>query len=159
MVPGVRISIYTSGCTHKCPGCHNPEGWDFNKGEEYSEATEGQILTEIGRPYIRGLSILGGEPFDSPDPEALLNLVRKIKTRFYDKDIWVWTGYEWDQIKSSPLTKYIDVVVCGRFEINKRDISDNNRWRGSTNQRVIDAQKSLTENKLILLAGIPNNEI
>ena len=87
--PGVRISLYTSGCTHRCPGCHNPEGWDFNKGEEYSEVTEGQILTEIGRPYIRGLSILGGEPYDSPDPELLLSLVRKIKSRFPNKDIWV----------------------------------------------------------------------
>lgn len=87
--PGVRVALYTSGCTHHCKGCHNPEGWDFQCGTEYTSETEEQIMRELGRPFIKGLSLLGGEPYDSPDPEILLSLVRKMKMKFPYKDIWV----------------------------------------------------------------------
>ena len=87
--PGVRCALYVSGCTHHCPGCHNSEGWDFCSGTEYTEETEKQIIREVGRGFIRGLSILGGEPFDSPDPEELLKLVRTLKMHHPSKDIWV----------------------------------------------------------------------
>jgi anaerobic ribonucleoside-triphosphate reductase activating protein len=88
-----------------------------------------------------------------------VNLVRLVKEHYPEKDIWVWTGYEFDQIKSSPLTKYIDVAVTGRFILDQRDISSNNVYRGSTNQRVIDVQSSLDSGKTVGLSGIPNNEI
>lgn len=87
--PGVRCALYVSGCTHHCKGCHNPEGWDFQCGTDYTSETEEQILRELGRPFIKGLSLLGGEPYDSPDPEILLSLVRKAKMKFPHKDIWV----------------------------------------------------------------------
>ena len=87
--PGVRVALYTSGCTHHCKGCHNPEGWDFQCGTDYTSETEEQIMRELGRPFIKGLSLLGGEPYDSPDPESLLSLVRKMKMKFPYKDVWV----------------------------------------------------------------------
>jgi anaerobic ribonucleoside-triphosphate reductase activating protein len=85
--------------------------------------------------------------------------VRKVKMYYPTKDIWIWTGYEFDQIKASPLTKFVDVAVTGRFILDQRDISDGNRWRGSKNQRVIDVQSSLNSGKTVGLSGIPNNEV
>ena len=157
--PGVRCAFYVSGCTHHCEGCHNPGGWDFCSGTKYTSETEVEILDALGKDYIRGLSILGGEPYDQRDSEELLTLVRKVKMYYPDKSIWVWTGYEWDQIKSHPLTKYVDVAVTGRFNIHQRDISAANMWRGSRNQRVIDVQASLENGKAVGLDHIPNNEI
>lgn len=155
---GVRVALYVSGCTLRCEGCHNSSSWDFNSGIKYTSETESEILAALSRPFIKGLSILGGEPFDQIS-EELLTLVRKVKMNFPNKDIWVWTGYEFNQIKASPLTKYIDVAVVGKFDIHLRDISDANRFRGSRNQRVIDVKASLKNEKVIGLADIPNNEL
>jgi anaerobic ribonucleoside-triphosphate reductase activating protein len=157
--PGVRVSLFVSGCTHRCKGCHNPDGWSFDNGTKFSEFTVAEILDALAKPYISGLSILGGEPYDQTDVEELLGLVRKAKMLYPNKDIWIWTGYEFDQIKSSQLTKFIDVAVTGRFILDQRDISDGNRWRGSTNQKVIDVKASLESGKVIGLSGIPNNEV
>lgn len=157
--PGVRVSLYVSGCTHRCKGCHNPDGWSFDNGTEFSEFTVAEILDALAKPYIKGLSLLGGEPFDQSDLYWLVNLVRLAKEHYPNKDIWIWTGYNWDQIKSSPLTKFVDVVVTGKFIYDQRDISDDNRWRGSRNQRVIDVQATLSSGKLTPIQGIPNNEV
>ena len=163
--PGVRVAVFFSGCHANkckeghCPGCHNPAAWNFSLGSEYTKETEEYILDVLARPYIAGLSLLGGEPYDSPDLEALLSLVRTAKMRHPEKDIWIWTGYEFDHIISSPLTKLVDVIVCGRFILEQRDISSKNIFRGSANQRVIDAQASLNSGRAIGLSGIPNNEV
>lgn len=157
--PGVRCALYVSGCSIRCAGCHNKEAWDFTCGTDFNEDTISKILKFLEPSYIKGLSLLGGEPYDQADLHLLVKLVRLVKEHYPNKDIWIWTGYEFDQIKYSPLTKYIDVAVCGRFDINKRDISDANRWRGSTNQRVIDVKTSLENNKLVGVFGIPNNEV
>lgn len=125
--PGVRISLFVSGCTIHCKGCFNSASWDFGCGTLYTSETEATILAALSRPYICGLSILGGEPFDQKDSEVLVRLVRKAKMLYPNKDIWIWTGYEFDQIKASPLTKYVDVAVTGRFDITQRDVSDSNR--------------------------------
>lgn len=156
---GVRVSLFVSGCTLRCKGCHNSDAWDFCSGTKYTSETESEILDALAKPYVSGLSLLGGECYDQCDSEELLNLVRKAKMLYPTKDIWIWTGYEFDQIKSAPLTKYIDVAVTGRFILDQRDISDANRWRGSKNQRVIDVQASLNSNKIIPMPGIPNNEV
>lgn len=87
--PGFRVALYVSGCTHKCKGCHNPEGWDFCSGTKYTSETESEILDALAKPYVSGLSLLGGEPYDSQDPEELLTLVRKAKMYYPDKDIWI----------------------------------------------------------------------
>lgn len=155
---GVRVSLFVSGCTIHCKGCFNPEAWDFGCGKLYTSETESQILAALGQPYIKGLSILGGEPLDQ-DPAVLVSLVEKIRAQYPEKDIWVWSGYEFEDIRNHSLTKLIDVAVCGRFKIDERDVSAENPFRGSRNQRVIDVQASLNSNTTIPLAGIPNNEI
>ena len=157
--PGVRVSLFVSGCSIRCPGCFNKDAWEFNCGELFTSETEEGILKLLGQPYIKGLSILGGEPFDQRDSEDLVSLVRKAKMLHPEKDIWIWTGYEFEQIRTSPLTRYLDVAVCGRFILEQRDISDDNRFRGSRNQRVIDIQASLNSGKTVGLKGIPNNEV
>lgn len=159
MVPGIRISLFVSGCTHRCKGCHNPDGWSFDNGTKFNQFTAAEILDALAKPYIKGLSLLGGEPFDQSDLYWLVNLVRLAKEYYPEKDIWVWTGYEFDQIRSSPLTKYIDVAVTGKFILEQRDISSDNIWRGSRNQRVIDVQRSLNTKTVIGLDGIPNNKL
>ena len=158
---GIRVSIFFSGCLPNkckygnCPGCHNLEAQKFNVGEEYTEATKQAILKAISNPYIKGLSLVGGEPYDQ-DMAQIIELCKEVKV--LNKDIWVYTGYEFEHIKDSALTKYVDVAVVGPFILEQRDISDANRWRGSTNQRVIDVKKSLQVNKIVYLDGIPNNK-
>jgi anaerobic ribonucleoside-triphosphate reductase activating protein len=155
---GVRVSLFVSGCTIHCKGCFNPAAWDFGCGTLYTSETEATILAALSKPYIRGLSILGGEPLDQ-DPSDLVSLVKKAKQLYPEKDIWIWTGREFNAIRNHPLTKFIDVAVCGEFKIDERDITVKNQFRGSRNQRVVDVQKSLTENSVIPVSGIPNNEI
>ena len=155
---GVRVSLFVSGCTLHCPGCFNPAAQKFDYGKEYTKVTETELLLALGKPHVSGLSILGGEPYDQ-DPTDLLSLVEKMKYQYPEKDIWVWSGHEFEEIRNHPLTKYIDVAICGRFDINQRDITFNNRFRGSRNQRVIDVQDSLKTGKLVGYPDIPNNEI
>ncbi len=155
---GVRVSLFVSGCTLRCPGCFNPQAQKFDYGNEYTKRIETDLLYALAQPYISGLSILGGEPYDQ-DPDDLLSLVEKMKYLYPNKDIWIWTGHEFEEIRNHPLTKYIDVAICGRFEVGQRDITFNNRFRGSSNQRVIDVKESLKTGKLVGLPDIPNNEI
>lgn len=157
--PGVRVSLFTSGCCHHCKGCHNPESWDPNTGTKFTKEVEDEIIDVLRKPHIRGLTLSGGDPMLSSNQTELLSLVKRVKSELPDKDIWVWTGYEWEDIKYSELTKFLDVVVTGRFILEQRDISDDNRWRGSTNQRVLDVKASLNSGKAIGLGGIPNNEV
>lgn len=154
----VRVSLFVSGCNLRCKGCWNSEAWDFNYGNKYTNETEEEILDAVSKPYIKGLSLLGGEPYNQEFNE-LVSLVRKLKERHPEKDIWIWTGYEFDEIRNHPLTKYIDVAVCGRFIIEQRDISRNNLWRGSRNQRVVLVQDSLNTGTTVLMPDIPNNSI
>lgn len=162
---GVRISVYFAGCrpnkcaAGNCPGCHNKAAQDFGAGQEYTDETEAYILRLCENPYISGLTLCGGEPYDQ-DSEKITRLVKKLKSseKFTDKTIWVYTGYEFEQIKDKELSKYVDVAVVGPFVLAQRDISDANRWRGSRNQRVIDLPQSLKSGKIIKLADIPNND-
>ena len=156
---GFRTTLFISGCKHCCEGCHNPDGWSFDNGTEFSVYTVAEIMDELAKPQIKGLSILGGEPFDQPDLYHLVNLVRLAKEHYPEKDIWIWTGYEFEQIKSSPLIRYCDVAVTGRFILDQRDISSNNVYRGSKNQRVIAVKASLESDKAVAVGGIPNNTL
>ena len=155
---GVRVSLFVSGCTIHCKGCFNPDAWNFCYGSSYTNETESEILQGLNHPYIKGLSILGGEPYDQ-DPAVLVSLVEKVRSLYPEKDIWIWTGYEFDEIRNHPLTKYMDVAVCGRFIMDQRDISANNPWRGSRNQRIVLVQDSLRTSNTVLMPDIPNNTI
>lgn len=165
--PGVRVCLYVSGCRRHCFGCHNPETWDFKFGKLYTEDTEKEILDAMDHDYISGFTFCGGEPFEEENQRELVKLARKIHEKFPDKNIWSWTGYEYDDLidggckhceVTDELLSYVDVLVVGRFILDQRDITDNNRWRGSLNQRVIDMNKTREANRVVFLEGIPNNE-
>ena len=147
---GVRVSLFVSGCTHHCKGCFNSELWDHAAGEELTDDVILKVLDLCDKPYIRGLSLLGGEPLDPNNIQRLLLLCRLFKIRYPHKDIWCYTGYLWDQVKRYHIMKYIDVLVDGKFVQNFAD--PRLKFRGSKNQRIIDVKKSL-EHDLIFLRG------
>lgn len=143
---GVRCSIYVSGCLFACPGCYNRAVQNFNYGIPYTEELEEQILEDLAASYCQGLTLLGGEPMLNTN--ILVPLCQKVRERFgHDKDIWAWSGYAWEELMQDSADKkellaLIDVLVDGRYMAAKRDLSL--RFRGSSNQRIIDVQKSLT---------------
>jgi len=145
--PGVRVSVWCSGCTHKCPECHNPETWAFNQGKELMCCWD-RILEACNKPEIAGLTITGGDPFHPENETGTYQLSRIFKKQHPDKDVWVWTGYKFEQLDPSSL-RYIDVLVDGLYVKKLRDVSL--PYSGSSNQRVIDVQASLKENKVICL--------
>ena len=137
--PGVRVSLFVSGCTHHCKGCFNSEAWDFHYGQAYTEETEQEILQALAPDYIRGLSLLGGEPMEPENRGAVLSLVKKVRERYPQKTIWCYTGYTYEEIQANPRLKavldYIDVLVDGRFE--QALFSPYLEFRGSSNQRIL----------------------
>ena len=144
--PGVRVSLFVSGCTHCCKGCFNESTWDFAAGKPFTEETESRIFEACAPSHIAGLSLLGGEPFEPENQRALLPFLHKFRERFPQKDIWAWTGcvYERELLKESPwrcevtdeMLSLIDVIVDGPFVESLKDISL--RFRGSSNQRILD---------------------
>lgn len=148
--PGVRVSIFMQGCAFNCKNCFNPETHDFNGGKEFNETTIQRILELCDRDTIKGLSILGGEPMHPKNIEGTTRLAKLFKERFPEKSIWVWTGFLFDKdLKDEEVLKYIDVLVDGQYidELHHPGL----KWKGSSNQRVIDVQKSLKDNKIILV--------
>jgi anaerobic ribonucleoside-triphosphate reductase activating protein len=156
--PGIRVSVFVSGCTHQCKGCFNQEAWDFTYGSEFTQKTVEEILTYLEPAYIKGLSLLGGEPFEYSNQLGLLPLLREVKQRFPDKDIWCYTGYRFDEdildqmCKNQEVTRemvsYLDVLVDGKFILEQKNL--NIRFRGSENQRIIKVKESLAANNIIL---------
>lgn len=147
--PGVRVSIFMQGCTFNCKGCFNPETHDFNGGEEFNDEVIERVLKLCENKNIKGLSILGGEPMHPKNIEGTTKLVKKFKEKMPEKTIWVWTGFTFDKdLKDKEAVKYIDVIVDGQFKEELKNPTL--MWRGSSNQRVIDVQKSLKENEAIL---------
>ena len=134
--PGVRVSLFVSGCRTHCPGCFNPEAWDFDFGEPFTSETEDDILEALRPEWIQGLSILGGEPMEPENQEVLLPFLQKVKDLFPEKDIWLYTGFRLEMIIGSPLLSYVDVVVDGPFLEYEKDAGL--AFRGSRNQRIID---------------------
>lgn len=155
---GVRVSVFVSGCTHRCPGCFNEVAWDFLSGEEYTPEVQEEILAALEPSFIQGLSLLGGEPMERANQKGLLPLLREAKKRFPQKDIWCYTGYLFDQdivgrmMKDWPETRelmsYIDIMVDGKFVEAEKSLSL--KFKGSRNQRIIQVQPSLEQGKVIL---------
>ena len=154
---GVRVSLFVSGCTHHCPGCFNQDTWEFDYGKEYTQETEKEILEALAPSYINGLSLLGGEPFEPQNQKVLISLLRKVKERYPEKDIWCYSGYLFDKELLSEsrarceytdeMLSMLDVLVDGRFVEALKDIRL--VFRGSSNQRVIDVKKSLETGEII----------
>lgn len=153
--PGVRVSLFVSGCTHHCPGCFNEEAWDFGYGQPFTQDTIDSILDMLRPAYIRGLTLLGGEPFEPQNRSGILELLRQIKRELPQKSIWAFSGYLFEKdILSGRLgdtgeyLSYLDVLVDGPFVEAKKNLSL--RFRGSENQRLIDVPASLAAGETVL---------
>lgn len=156
--PGVRVSLFVSGCRHHCKNCFNKEAWDFDYGEPMTEDIEEEILNACKAEHITGLSLLGGEPFEKENRGGLISLVRKFRERYPDKNVWCYTGFLLDNelLKSGEsdikeLLSLIDVLVDGRFVDELKSASL--LFRGSSNQRIIDVPKTLEKGEIVLLEG------
>ena len=147
--PGIRVSIFVSGCRNRCPGCFNPETWNFTYGQQFTSETMSELLWALKDPNIAGLSILGGDPFEMENCETVYHICKKVKERFPDKTIWCWTGYSLDDVWEEKALRYIDVLVDGRFEQDKKDLRL--KWRGSSNQRVIDIRETFMTGEVVLV--------
>lgn len=149
---GVRVSLFVQGCSFHCKNCFNQETWNFNGGKEFTMAEIQKIIELANKDYIAGLSVLGGEPLHNNNVDEVFHIVATFKEKFPNKDIWLWTGFKFeDAIKDSKrkfILRNVDVLIDGQFEEDKKDLTL--KWRGSSNQRVIDCKKSLAENKIIL---------
>lgn len=154
---GVRVSLFVSGCSHRCQNCFNPETWNFEYGKPYTKLTEDEIIKALSHNHISGLTLLGGEPMEPVNQIELLNLAKKVKSIYPQKTIWCYTGFTFDELLNNSrartkiideILSYIDILVDGRFEIDKKDITL--RFKGSSNQRIIDVKESLKQNKIIL---------
>lgn len=164
--PGVRTSLFVSGCTHRCKGCFNEIAWDFNYGEPFTEKTQDIILNYLDENYVEGLSLLGGEPFEPQNQRALVPFLKRVKDKFPQKSIWCYTGYTFEELMTEgkkgncevtkDMMSKIDILVDGEFEESLKNLDL--RFRGSSNQRIIDVQKSLKENKVIFWDGAMTNK-
>lgn len=156
--PGVRVSLFVSGCTHHCKECFNPETWDFNFGQPYTKEVEDSILKELENPAYSGLTLLGGEPMEPVNQKALVSLVTRFKDKFPEKTLWVYSGYLLDRDilgKMAPkfestmeILKRVDVLVDGEFMIDLKDITL--LFRGSSNQRLINVPETLEKGEIVL---------
>ena len=145
---GVRVSLFVSGCPHHCKGCFNSELWNHNAGQEFTPEVIMKIVNLCDHDHISGLSLLGGEPLDPNNLQRVTLLCKVFKHYYPNKTIWCYTGYEWDRIKHLDIMQYIDVVVDGKFVQEQKD--PRLKFRGSSNQRIIDVKKSLESGRVIL---------
>ena len=131
---GVRVSLFVSGCRNRCPGCFNPETWDFNFGRPFTQETEAEIITALRPSWIQGLSLLGGEPMEPENQEALLPFLERLRMKLPDKDIWLFTGYSYEEIRGAEILRFVDVLVDGPFVEELKDARLG--FRGSRNQTI-----------------------
>lgn len=146
--PGVRVSIFMQGCAFHCKNCFNPETHDFNGGKEFTGEKLEEVLNLCNRDEVVGLSLLGGEPLHPNNIEGTTLIAKSFKEKYPHKTLWVWTGFLFDDVKDKEIMQYVDVLVDGRYVDDLHDFTL--KWRGSSNQRVIDVQKSLKQNKIVL---------
>ena len=145
--PGVRVSVFMQGCEFHCKNCFNPETWNFENGKDFTQGTIDEVLNLCNQDYIKGLSILGGEPMHPKNIDGTTKLAKAFKEKYPNKNLWVWSGFKFDEdLKDKEVMKYVDVLVDGRYVDEMHN--PNLKWRGSSNQRVIDVQKSLKDKKI-----------
>ena len=138
--PGVRVSLFVSGCRNHCPGCFQPETWDFGYGKPFTRETEDEIIKALRPEWIQGLSLLGGDPMEPENQEALIPFLKRVRAELPDKDIWLYTGYLLERVSGSPMLDLVDVVVDGPFIEMEKDAGL--AFRGSRNQRIIHLKQS-----------------
>ena len=153
--PGIRVSLFVSGCTHRCRECFNEEAWDFHYGHPFGQEQVEEIIRDLSKPYIKGLSLLGGEPFHPDNQAAVLDLVRQARAAYPGLNIWCYSGYLFEDLSagrvgvhSRSLLEQLDVLVDGPFVAEKKNLSL--RFRGSENQRIIQVRPSLKEGQIVL---------
>ena len=148
--PGVRVSIFMQGCAFHCKNCFNPETWDFDKGNEFNDKTIEEVLDLCKQDHIKGLSILGGEPMHPNNIEGTTKLAKAFKEKYPNKSLWVWSGFRFDKdLQDKEVLNYVDVLVDGQYVDELHDFTL--KWRGSSNQRVIDVQESLKNKEIVLI--------
>ena len=156
--PGIRTSLFVSGCTHRCKGCFNSVAWDFDYGEKYTEKTENELIESLKSPFIKGITLLGGEPFEPQNQEELLKLTLRIKKELPDKTVWCFSGYTIEEMLTGdlskcpttlPLLKSIDVLVDGKFVEELKSLML--KFKGSSNQRTILVKETLEKGEIVLL--------
>ncbi len=144
---GLRVVLWVAGCSHACPGCHNPVTWNPDGGLNFDEEAKKEIFDQLDHSYIHGITYSGGDPLYVGNRKEVTKLAREIHERYPQKTQWLYTGYTWDEIKGEQVISFLDVVVDGRYEESQRDTLI--PWRGSRNQRVIDVQRSLKAGETI----------
>lgn len=145
---GIRVTLFVSGCSHHCKGCHNPESWDAFNGKEFTKETIDKLICLIDRDYVDGITITGGDPLMLGNRYEITKLCKLLKDKFPNKSIWLYTGYEFEEIETLEVLHYVDVLIDGPFKLDLRDISL--AFKGSSNQRVIDVQKTLKNGNIVL---------
>ena len=145
---GLRTVLWVSGCDHCCKDCQNPITWDPNGGLVFDAEAKEELYEVLGRDYISGLTLSGGDPLYATNRDEILKLVKEVKEKFPTKTIWMYTGFLWENIKDLEIMNYIDVLVDGEFEVDKKDVQL--FWRGSANQRVIDVPKTKESGEVVL---------
>ena len=144
--PGVRVSIFMQGCSFHCKNCFNKETWDFEGGQEFTDDTINKVLELSDKKEVKGLSILGGEPMHPTNIEGTTKLAKAFKEKYPKKNIWAWSGFKYEDIKNNDVFNYIDVLVDGQYKDELHDPTL--KWKGSSNQRVIDIKESKKQNKV-----------
>ena len=145
---GLRVVLWVAGCDHCCPECQNPITWDPNGGLPFTEAERAEIFTELDKDYISGITFSGGDPLHPANITVVTNLAREIRKKYPNKTIWLYTGSLWDEIRNEEIVKYLDVCVDGEFEVQKKDLKL--KWKGSSNQRVINVPETIRRNEIVL---------
>lgn len=147
---GLRVVLWVAGCSHHCRGCQNPITWDPEGGVLFDESAKQEIFEQLDKPYIEGITFSGGDPLHEKNVEEVTAFAREIKEKYPKKNIWLYTGYLWEDIQDLPIVSYLDVIVDGKFDLERRDVSL--PWKGSPNQRVIDVPKSREVGLVVLHA-------
>lgn len=155
---GVRVTLFVSGCTNHCPGCFQPQTWDFGYGQPFTEETEEELLRLLSPSYIQGLTLLGGDPFEPENQRGLLPFLRRVRAQYPEKTVWAFSGFTWEELHrdgshprcevTDELLSLLDVLIDGRFVEALKNISL--RFRGSENQRIIDVKKTLAAGEVTL---------
>ncbi len=145
---GLRAVLWVAGCEHGCPGCHNPITWDIEGGIPFDAAAREELLGELAKEYVSGVTFSGGDPLHPDNRREIGELAEEIRRRFPEKTIWLYTGYSWEEICGLPFISWVDVVVDGEFIEEQKDNALH--WKGSANQRVIDVKRSLSAGQAVL---------